>query len=399
MIVTVIGQVLVLIGLSVIGLMISRFTCIERALACLLVGFAVGMSVDALGYDTGLRAHSFKELIFFVFLPILVFEAAWQLKPALLKKWMVPILLLATVGVCLNALISALLIFIGIGHPIGFPWIAALLTAVILSATDPVSVTSKLQQMKAPEDLVTLFEGESLFNDASVVVLFTIVLGFATQTLDHEGRYFSFFSTVFMGGLVFGLVCGLITTAVIILLKNPPAAHFILVSAAFSSFYIAEHVLHVSGILAVMMSAVICRVSLREVESVVAAGVAQTWAWLGLLLNSVLFVIMGIVMDIYMFKHQWLSMIIAITATLFARFMMIKLISIVSAFCAKPMPKTWQLVMAWGGLKGSIAIALVLSLPVDLPYWWVIQSMTFGVVAFSLLVQGVTMPLLIKRYV
>jgi CPA1 family monovalent cation:H+ antiporter len=99
----------------------------------------------------------------------------------LLRRWLIPVLVLATLGVLISCFVTAALVYVGVGHPEGFPWTAALLTGAILAATDPIAVISQLRALNAPEDLTALFEGESLFNDASAIVLFTIILSFATM--------------------------------------------------------------------------------------------------------------------------------------------------------------------------------------------------------------------------
>lgn len=397
MIVGITGQILALSSLTLVGLLINRFLRIELTLACLIVGFSAGLGIGYIDFDTGIRAHNLHEIVFFLILPVLIFEAAWHVKPSLLKRWLLPILLLATLGVLISMFVTAGLVYFGIGHAEGFPWIAALLTGAILAATDPIAVVSQLRSSDASDDLTTLFEGESLFNDASAIVLFTIIIAIATQTADAEGSYIGFFSLVFLGGIVFGFIAGLIATAIVLLIRKPAASHFILVSSAFSSFYFAEHVLHISGILSVMMTAIVAKFSLKEVEKTIAVGINETWEWLGLFLNNLLFVIMGLTITVAMFYEQWLAMIIAIIAALVARVIAVSIVGVMSKFLGKTISTDWQILLVWGGLRGAIAVALVLSLPVSLDYWWVIQSMVFGVVIFGLVVQGTTNNFLIKK--
>lgn len=399
MLVTAIGQVLALGCMALTGLLLSRLVRLELTLACLLTGFLVGLALSYIDFDTGIRAHNLHEIVFYIILPVLIFEAAWHLKPKLLRRWLVPVMVLATVGVLISCFVTAILVFLGIGHPEGFPWVAALLTGAILAATDPIAVISQLRTLKAPEDLTALFEGESLFNDASAVVLFTIVLTFATHASSaQESSYLGFFSLVFFGGMLVGALIGLLSAIAILFIGNPPATVFILVLTAFGSFYVSEHLLHTSGIMAVMMSSMIIRVLLAEVESSVAKGVGNTWAWLGLFFNSVLFVIMGLVITVDMFIEQWLAMFIAIVASLLARGLAVGSCALLTRPLINNISPGWQLLLTWGGLRGAIAIALVLSLPVELPYWWTVQSMVFGVVLFSLLIQGTTNSYLIKKF-
>ena len=399
MISTIMGQVLAISGLAVVGLLMQRLLRIELTLTCLLVGFLAGLDLEFTDFDTGIRASNLHDLVFFVILPVLIFEAAWELNPGLLKKWLLPILLMATLGVLLCTFITAGLIYLGIGHVEGFPWVAAFLTGTILAATDPVAVIAQLRSAKVSADLTTIFEGESLFNDATAVVLFSIVIGLATNSVEAGDSYLAFFSLVAVGGLVFGAIAGLVVSAVVLLVGSSIASRFILVFSAFASFFVAEHVLHISGILAVMMTAIVSRFTLREVETTVAEGTAGTWEWLGIYFNCILFAIMGLVVTLAMFRDQWVAMLVAIAAAIIARVVAVG----VSCLCARPLSTpislAWQGLLVWGGLRGAIAIALVLSLPTSLPYWWTIQSMVFGVVLFSLLVQGTTNPYLIARVV
>ena len=398
MIVTATGQILILSGLTIVGLLINRLLKLELTLACALVGFLTGLSLSFIDFDTGIRAHNLQDIVFFIILPVLIFEAAWHLKLSLLKRWVIPILVLAIVGVLISCIVTAALIYVGIGHSEGFPWIAALLTGAILAATDPIAVISQLRANNASEELTTLFEGESLFNDATAIVLFTIVIGFATQSWPDESNYFGYFALVFFGGMVVGLFVGLLASIVSALIANSTASRFILVFTAFASFYCAEHIFHVSGILAVTIAALTTRFALDKVGSTLTEGVGATWEWLGLFFNSLLFVIMGLVVTVNMFKERWHAILIVIAASLIARAIAVIFCSLIT----KPLPNNismgWQILLVWGGLRGAIAIALVLSLPISLPYWWTIQSMVFGVVVFSMLVQGTTNSTLIKKY-
>jgi CPA1 family monovalent cation:H+ antiporter len=408
-VVVIVGQGLYLSVAAIIGLGISRILRIDNTLGCLLAGVLAAFLLPVIDYDTGLRATSLRELVFFVILPVLIFESAWQLEPRILKRWIGPILLFSTLGLVICAFLIAAITYYGIGHPAGFPWIAALLTGAILAATDPVAVVNKLRQEKTGEDLLSLVEGESLFNDAAAVVLYSLVLGLATYSIvqgtgvSAEAPSLSvssvtlYFCMIFFGGVAVGLILGLLTTLVILFLRTPSAALMTLVIVAFGSFYLAESILHVSGIISVMTCAIVARACLRKQSKTYLVDAETTWEWLGLLFTSIIFVIMGLVITFEMFTHQWLAMLIATAAALGARALSVVLVAPLTRFVGPPIPKSWRLLMSWGGLRGVIAVALVLSLPVELPYWWTIQSMVFGVVLFSLLVQGTTSGRLIRK--
>ncbi|WP_277345562.1 cation:proton antiporter [Pseudomaricurvus alkylphenolicus] len=389
------GQILSLCGIALGGLLIQRILRLDLTLASLLSGTLAAIVIPAMELDIGLRAHHVKDLVFFVFLPLLVFEAAWHIQPAQLKRWLIPALLLATLGLLISAFVTGVGIYLGINHPIGFPWVAAFLTGAILAATDPVAVIAKLKALKAPEGLTTLFEGESLFNDTTAVVLFGLMLSLALHQTNSASIGGLFLSVLF-GGIAIGLVSGTLTLLAIHFIQQPPATIALLVFCAFGSFYVAEHSFHVSGIMAVMSAAMLTRVRLGQ-SAQHCAGVDLTWEWLGLVLNTLLFALMGLVLTLDMFVEQWLAMLIAIGAALLARLAAVWFCVGLLQLGQYPLPEGWGWILCAGGLRGGIAVALVLSLPVELPYWWTIQSMVFGVVLFSLLVQGAISGRLIQR--
>jgi len=405
---TLVGQGLYLAVAAVIGLGIARILHSDNTLGCLIAGVLAGLLLPVIDFDTGLRAENLHQLVFFLILPVLIFEAAWQIEPKILKRWLGPVLLLSTVGVVICALLIALLTYYGINHPTGFPWVAALLTGAILAATDPVSVITRLREKDASDDLVTLVEGESLFNDAAAIVLFSLVLALATRSaveggadtgepLFGAGNVALYFAVIVFGGLAVGTLCGLVTAIVVRFLRSAGAGLATLVLAAFGSFYLAEHLVHVSGILSVMACAIAARVCLRRECETRLAYVEPSWESLALLFTALVFVIMGLTITFEMFTHQWLAMLIAIAAAVGARALAIFMMTPLARFVGPPIPKDWRLILGWGGLRGVIAVALVLSLPVELPYWWTVQSMVFGVVLFSLLVQGTSSAWLIGK--
>lgn len=398
MIGTIVEQSLALVGLALLGALLRRSSGISLPLACVLCGFAAGQLIALVDFDTGIRASSLQDLVFYVILPILVFEAAWHIDAGLLRRWLWPVLLLSTLGMLISSAVTAALVYAGIAHPNGFPWVAALLTGAILAATDPAAVIDQLKAAGAPPDLATIFEGESLFNDATAVVLFSLVLTMALNPGSAQGSSLSLFSTVFVGGACLGLVTGLLASALLLILARPANTTVVLLFTAFGSFYLAEQTLKVSGIMAVMVAALVARTFLKEVEDTVARGLTHTWEWSSEMLNSILFVIMGLVITPGMFESRWLAMLIAIGAVLIARSCAVASCAFISRLTGKRIPRHWQFMLIWGGQRGVIALALVLALPVELDYWYTVQSMVFGVVLFSLLVQGTSNSRLIKRW-
>ena len=405
---TLVGQGLYMACAAVIGLGIARMLKRDNTLGCLIAGVLAGMLLPVINYDTGIRAENLHQLVFFVILPVLIFDSAWRIDPQILVRWLGPLLLFATLGVAICVLVTALLVYFGVYQPEGFPWIAALLTGAILAATDPISVVTHIRSGSANPELLTMVEGESLFNDAAAIVLFSFIVGVAShsamqgaaatgETIEGFASFALYFTVVFGGGLAIGAICGLLTAIAVLFLASAGAALVVLVLAAFGSFYFAEHVVGVSGILAVMVCAIVSRACLREQYDTYLAHAAPTWEWLGLLFHALMFVIMGLVITLEMFTQQWLAMIIAIVAAIAGRALMVFMVSPMARYVGPPIAKDWRLILSWGGLRGVVALALVLSLPTTLPYWWTVQSMVFGVILFSLLVQGTTSTRLVRK--
>lgn len=169
--------------------------------------------------------------------------------------------------------------------------------------------------------------------------------------------------------------------------------------SAYASFYVAQELLHLSGIIAVVVTAIAARLVLRDFRHEFLRDAESTWHWLGETFIGLTFTLMGLVVVPAMFFDQWLAIGIAIAAALAARAATVYLCSPLSTLLmpGRAIPRNWNPLLVWGGLRGAIAIALVLTLPVSLSYWYTVQSMVFGVVLFTLLVQGTTCGPLIRR--
>ncbi|TDF34760.1 sodium:proton antiporter [Alteromonadaceae bacterium M269] len=350
-------------------------------------------------WDTGIRANNFQELMLFVLLPVLIFESALSLDSKLLRKYMPNVLTLATLGLLLSTAITGAFLFFGINH-VGFPIIAALLAGAVISATDPVAVVAQLKVLKAPEDLAILIEGESLLNDATAIVLFSILLAIAKGTAEPNlVAGISQFMLVFLGGVLSGVISGLTAVCFLRLIKiNTMHLTATTLVLAYGSFYISEHVLHLSGIVAVMSAAL----TLKHFKSVLTEEhehqVHSVWESLGFIANLFVFVLLGLVISIEMFTQMWLAILLAIIGATIARVIAVYVsVGLNQWLWGQPTNKKYPPVMIWGGLRGAVTIALVLSLPTEIPYWWTIQSIGFGVVIFTLVLQATTTTSLMKK--
>jgi Na+:H+ antiporter len=300
----------------------------------------------------------------------------------------------------LSTLVTAVGLYAGIDHATGFPWIAALIAGALLSATDPASVISLLKRTNTPERLRILLEGESLFNDATAIVLFSILIAIATNNQESTslGMILTRFFEVFVGGLLAGIVIGLIANLFIKLVDYQQSFVLVSILSAYSAFIIAEDIFHFSGVISVL-SCGMTMGSLSSSKLEEKSFASQFWQLLARLAESMIFLLAGITVSLSMFVDQWLAISIGLAAVLFARVVVIfgifPFLSLIPGI--EPVPLKQQTVLAWGGVRGTVTLALALSLPLALDYWYTIQSIAYGVVIFTLFVQTMTLPMLLKR--
>lgn len=371
--------------------------------ALLLIGFVVSEILVMFSVDTGIRWYNFHGLIFFVFLPILIFEAAFNLNLRSLAKNIIPVLFLAIPLMLLSTVLIAALLYYGIGYPDGFPWVAALLSGALLSATDPAAILALFKKLGVPERLSILVDGESLFNDATAIVLFTLLITIATQGEVANGipdAVYIFLKTFFGGMLVGGILGGLVFL-LLPLIKNVITRSVVSLIAAYISFILAEGLLHVSGVMAVLVVGLLLGHASRSILEKQQYGfMHELWEYKAYVANAMLFLISGVTIQIAMFTDQWLAILMGIGASMAARLVgimgIIPLLNYLPGVA--PIDLKYRAVMYWGNIRGAVTLALALSLPIDLPYWWTIQSIAYGVVIFTIFIQATTMPLLINGF-
>ncbi len=362
-------------------------------------GFVGSELIVALGFDLGLRWYHFHDLVFFILLPVLIFESALNIDVKLLFKNLIPIVILAIPIMLLSTGITAVLLYYGIDHALGFPVVAALLTGAILSATDPVAVLDVFKQIKAPERLSILVDGESLFNDATVIVLFGLFISFAQMDAGSFSGLNALkeFIFVFFGGIVVGSVLGILFMLLYKVVRGSFAKSLISIIAAYSAFILAEHFLHVSGVMAVLVTGL--AISWERCKKTEASNfVEKLWEFNAYTANILIFLLVGITITVEMFTSHWLAMLLGIMSVLIARaigiFVVLPLVSKLPY--VDPISRGYQAIIFWGGLRGAVVVALALSIPLELEYWYTVQSIAYGVVLFTLFVQAPTIKLLMK---
>ena len=393
---------LVLLLIAATAQPFSKKFKIPYPMVLVVIGF-VGSEITTrvLHIDTGIHWESFDELIFFGLIPALIFAEALTLDIRSMRHNLVAILFLAVPLMLLAAAITGALIYAGIGHHTGFPWIAALLTGALLSATDPSAVIALLKQFGAPERLQIMLEGESLFNDATAIVLFGFFMALAVSG-NSESMSWSDgvikFTRVFLGGLIVGSITGFVFSRLLSLIENTDVQILLSVVCAYALFILAEKYLHLSGVMAVLTAGLIISHQFDRRDESKGHEIQTVWGFASHLSQILIFLMAGITITVEMFTSQWLAMLIAIAGVVFARavivFIPLALISRIPG--QEKLPFKYQAIMVWGGVRGTVTLALALSLPLQLDYWFTIQSMAYGVVVYTLFIQATTIACLLK---
>lgn len=374
--------------------LLARWLKVPYTIALVIAGLLLG-SVHALE-----PPHLTKELLFSVFLPGLIFEAAFHLDVDKFWRNKLTINALAVPGVVLSIAFTALLFWPAVSALELIPGLRlphALCFAALISATDPIAVVALFKRLGAPPRLTLLIESESLLNDGTAVVLFTLVLGlFSGQESTPLGALLDFLRVVGVGAGV-GAAIGWTASKLIKRVRDPMIEITLTTLTAYGSFVLGDS-LHGSGIIATVAAGMLCgsygarrgmgQSSLMAVESF--------WEYVAFALNSVVFLLIGFEVRIEALLHSLPAVLIAYVAVTVVRAGVVFLITLLLRRTAERIPWSWSTVLTWGGLRGSLSMVLALSLAPDFPLRGAIITITFGVVILSILVQGLTMSPLLR---
>ena len=392
------------IGLLLLACVVSIISKLTTRLPYTIFLTLVGLGISFFPFVPDIKETGFgHELIFFVFLPPLLFQSAFHMELNRLLKHIWPIVCFAIPGVVVSTFLAGG--FIGLVGGIGFGLIPLLFGALI-SPTDPVSVIAVFREANAPEDLRILVEGESLFNDATGVVVFTILLH---ALIDGGG--FSIGGSVFAfikvcgGGFLLGAVVGWMAFLILRRLNEHLLENAICLSLAYGAFWLAE-MMHFSGVIAVVAAGLLIgnhgrrlAMSHKTIETV-----ETFFESIDFLLNSLLFILIGLELREYPegLAFPWQFAAAAIAGMLIGRAIVTYTFYWALNTIGTERPKSWKHILFWGGLRGSIPIALLLHLPLNTGtvldnYRPILLVAGFGCVFFSLVVQGTTMAPLMRR--
>jgi len=369
--------------------MLSRRLGLPYIVGLVVAGFLVALLPNAP------RLPLSRELIFNVLLPPLVFEAALQIEWRRFRDELPLTLVLAFAGVA----IAAALVAAGMHVLIGWSWIGAALFGVLIAATDPVSVIAAFREMRCDPRVSMVVESESLLNDGVAAVGFAVLSAIAMGASSDAGAI----APQFLWSLGGGLAIGLAVSAAILLIvgrTNDPLVEITLTTlAAYGSFLIAEHV-HASGII----SALAAGLMVGNIGWGVAMSdqgkerVLHAWEYFAFLANSVVFILIGMNAVGLPVDRIGRAAGVAIVVVLAGRALSVYPLAALFSGSRWRLPASYQHTLFWGGLRGALALALALAVPDSVPERGAIIVTAFVVVAFSILVQGLTMPWLVKRF-
>ncbi|MCE9668010.1 Na+/H+ antiporter [Myxococcus stipitatus] len=373
----------------------ARYFKIPYTVALVVAGLSLG-AVHAFE-----PPHLTKELLFALILPGLLFEAAFHVEFRKFWKNKLAIHSMAIPGVAASAGLTALIL-----SPLvermnvveGFGVIPALVFASVIVSTDPIAVVALFKSLGAPKRLMLLVEGESLLNDGTAVVLFTLVVGVAMGGhFTVGGAVFDFIKVAGMGALV-GTAVGYAAARVIKRVDDAMVEITCTVIAAYGSFVVAEH-FHYSGVIATVVAGMLCGnwATHEGMSPTVRVAVESFWEYWSFALNSVVFLLIGMEVEVGSLLASWKPILAAYVAVLAGRAVVVYGVSALLRRTTERLPWTWSAVLTWSGLRGAISMVLVLGLPSDFPHRELLVNMTFGVVVLSIIVQGLTMAPLLRR--
>jgi Na+:H+ antiporter len=344
--------------------------------------------------------HLTKALLFNVFLPGLLFEAAFHIEFKQFWRNRLTINSLALPGV-VGAIALTALILTPVANTLhfvqDFTWKHALVFGAIISATDPIAVVAIFKSLGVPKRLSVLLEGESLLNDGTAIVFFMLSVALVTGTVvTASGLAFDFIKIVGVGAVI-GTGVGLAVSQVIRQVDDPMIEITLTTIAAYGSFLAAEH-FHYSGVIATVSAGMLCgnygaRVGMSPSTRM---AVETFWEYVAFALNSIVFLLIGLEVHFQALLASWQPILVAYLVVTGGRALIIFGASSLLRRTRERIPWAWSVILTWGGLRGGLPMVLVLSLPQDFPHQELLVSMTFGVVILSILVHGLTMSPLLR---
>jgi CPA1 family monovalent cation:H+ antiporter len=394
-------------------LLFSVATAVAIATTRLKIPYTVALVVVGAGLGVARLSspiHLTKDLLYAVFLPGLIFEAAYNLTLSELRQNLRAVFALAVPGVLVAmAATAAMLVFStnAIASTPNIGWSHALVFSALIAATDPIAVVAMFKSLGAPRRLAVLVEGESLINDGTGAVLYAIVLGAVTgQKSGGVTQGILEFVVVVGAGVFVGALTGYLASQLRRRATDPMIEIALTTLAAYGSFALAER-FHVSGIIATVTAGLVCRALARQ-EPSAAGGEAQSseaatvavesyWNYVAFALNSFVFLLIGLEVRLGSIASAWRTILLAFVAVTLGRALVVFMVAALLRRTTERITWRESAVLTWGGLRGALSMVLALAIPDSFPERELIVTTTFGVVALSIVLQGLTAGPLLRR--
>lgn len=380
---------------STIGLMVMS---LAFSIVMLLINF-INPAIFQTAEDA-IRQINFSDVVLNVMLSFLLFAGAMHTDSSLLRKERRSILLFSFFSILISAIIVAVLVY-GIVSLLGykFNFIYCLLFGVLISPTDPIAVLGILTKAHVPRRIEINIVGESLFNDGIGVVMFLIILQIINEGIDNISfsNIILLFVQEAIGGLLFGFVIGYVAYILLKSIDHYETEVMITIAMVMGGYYLANK-LHVSGPLAMVVAGLFTESRIRHyaMSRTTNLYVDKFWELIDVLMNAILFVLIGLRLMVLDYKNIYLlTGLLVIPIVLLARYISIKLPLLLSNKWIR-LDRKAQLLMTWGGLRGGLAIAMALSIS-NAEHKDMIVFITYIVVIFSILVQGLTVGKFAKK--
>ncbi|MEO6446691.1 MAG: Na+/H+ antiporter [Gemmatimonadaceae bacterium] len=382
--------------------------CVATAVAMLVRRYPMPYTVALVLTGLGLGElhvmeppHLTQDLLFAVFLPGLLFEAAFHMQAARMRENAKTILALAVPGVIaaigLTGVLTAFVVR-GLHVDATFTLGLGLVLGALVAATDPIAVMALFRSMNVTRRLSLLVEGESLLNDGTAIVFFTLIIAFVTGDSPTLSTLVVGFFTTTLGGALMGIAIGAFASQLTKQVNEPSIEITLTVIAAYGSFVAAEQ-LHVSGVIATVAAGMVVGNYGRHhgMSPTTRLSLEAFWEYVAFALNSIVFLLIGFEVSLASLALYWREILAAVAAMYVARFGVVYSVTALLRRTSEGVPSKWTPVLAWGGIKGALSIVLALGLPWDLPHREQLVTMTVGVVLISILLQGLTMAPLLRR--
>jgi monovalent cation:H+ antiporter, CPA1 family len=386
-------SLLVLLAIAAAVATLAARVRMPYAILLIIAGLALGNITSFSGPQLT------KDLLFLVVLPGLLFEGAFKLDFAEFWRARYAILMLAVPGLVVSTLFTALLLWLGVNglRQGSVTFDEALAFGALISATDPISVLSLFRSLGVDNKLCVLVEGESLFNDGTAVVAFSLVVGFAagsdTSWIHVTWEFLRITGLAALVGTVIGVGAGVITRAI----DDTMIELTVTLLSAYGAFIVAE-LMGASGVIACVMAGLVTGTwGAQWMSASTRTAVDSFWTYTAFLLNSFIFLLIGTEIHLSNLVHYlpeillgWVAINVSRAAIVYLKYGLMRVTG------NRGFPISWATLLTWGGLRGGLSMVLALALPRSFVHRELILHTTYGVVLLTLLVQGLTMKPLVR---